>query len=152
MDQFAPTSILCPIDFSESTPRVLEVASSIAGRYGASLHVVHVWRLPTVGVLDGVSTIPDAGEIELLTTSLKEELARAADGIAALPRERIRTHLVQGDAAPQIIEVATKTACDLIVLGTHGRTGLSHLVMGSVAEQVVHRTRVPVLVVPTPKR
>lgn len=150
MDHFAPTSILCPIDFSDSTQRVLDVAASIADRFSAHLHLVHVWRLPAVGVLDGVATLPNAAEIELLTTSLKEELQRAAESITH-PRENVRTHLVQGDPASQIIEVAAKAGCDLIVIGTHGRTGLSHLVLGSVSEHVVRRARVPVLVVPMPR-
>jgi universal stress protein A len=151
MEHFAPSTILCPLDFSDSTQRVLDVAASIADRFCARLHLVHVWRLPTVGVLDGVATIPDAGEIELLTKSLKEELARSAETITH-PRESVRTHLVQGDAATQIIEVATKTGSDLVVIGTHGRTGLRHVMMGSVAEHVVRGARVPVLVVPMPRK
>lgn len=151
MDHFAPSSILCPIDFSESTQRVLDVGASIADRFAARIHLVHVWRLPTVGVLDGVAMVPAAAEIELLTTSLKEELARAAETITH-PRDSVRTHLVQGDAALEIVEIAAKNGCDLIVIGTHGRTGLAHLVMGSVAEHVVRRARVPVLVVPMPRR
>jgi nucleotide-binding universal stress UspA family protein len=151
MDHFAPTTVLCPVDFSDSTQRVLDVGLAMADRFCAKLHLVHVWRLPTVGVLDGVSMMPSPGDIELLTTSLKEELHQAAKTVAR-PRETVETHLVQGDAATQIVEVAAKTGCDLIVMGTHGRTGLPHLVMGSVAEHVLRRARVPVLVVPMPRR
>lgn len=147
MDQFAPRSILCPIDFSDFTPRVLAVASSIASRYSAPLHLVHVAQLPTVGIVDGVTIIPDRGALDAMMASLEDELARAAASLTE-GREGLRTHLVQGDPATQIVDLASTERCELVVIGTHGRTGLAHLVMGSVAEHVVRRARVPVLVVP----
>jgi nucleotide-binding universal stress UspA family protein len=151
MKRFGPSSILSAVDFSPATPSVLDAAVALAERFDARIHLVHVWRLPTAGVLDGVTMLPDAREIELLTTSLRDELRGAAE-TASFPRERIDTHLVQGDAAISILEVATQSHCDLIVMGTHGRTGLPHLVMGSVSEHVVRRSRVPVLIVPMPRK
>ncbi len=148
MSHFEPRTVVCAVDFSPSTPTVLDAACSLAERFEARLHLVHVWRLPTVGVLDGVQTIPDARETELLITGLKDELRMTAERMP-LPRDRVATHLAQGDAALAILELAGKTRCDCIVMGTHGRTGLRHLVMGSVAEQVVRRARLPVLVIPT---
>jgi nucleotide-binding universal stress UspA family protein len=92
---------------------------------------------------DGLVVPPSETYKEPLRAKLNE-LARRESKV------QVEDQLVEGDAAIEILRLAEDTKCDLIVMGTHGRTGLGRLLMGSVAEQVVRKARCPVLTVKTP--
>ncbi len=135
-------TILHPTDFSAHSDYALRLACALARDHGARLVLLHVAAPPTA-VYGGDILIPAPPD------SHDEERQRL-DRLQVpdtVPTER---HLVEGDAATRILDVAEKTGSDLIVMGTHGRTGLARLLMGSVAEQIVRKAPCPVLTVKTP--
>lgn len=135
--------ILCPIDFSEYSEAAVGTASVLAGQDGGSVIFLHVVE-PVTSFGSGHSpyAMPTFDTMEV--TSQLEEFKPTLEDVAC---EHI---LVKGDPADQIVRVAEQKKVDLIVLGTHGRTGLTRMLMGSVAERVVQRAKVPVLAIKKP--
>ncbi len=136
-------TILHPTDFSERSAYAFQLACSLARDYGARLVLVHVH--PTVVTFVELGPIPHVpGEVR---KQVQEQLGQLKP-----PDAKVRVeHVVkEGDPAIEILRVAEETHCDLIVMGTHGRTGLGRVLMGSVAEQIVRRACCPVLTVRTP--
>jgi len=137
------TTILHPTDFSDRSAHALRLACSLARDYGARLVVLHVAEPPPPPYEQGV----------MLPTSVDLDEERADLERLAVPDDdviRVERRFEKGDPATVTLRVADEVRADLIVMGTHGRTGLSRLLMGSVAEQVVRRARCPVLTVKTP--
>jgi nucleotide-binding universal stress UspA family protein len=122
------SAVLFPTDFSEASDEAARVARDLAGETGATLHVVHVVP-PVTDPANAAELLADAGQ-------------RLADG------RRIETALLSGRIAREIVRYARARRIDLIVLGTHGRTGFSRAILGSVAEGVVRLARCLVLTVP----
>jgi nucleotide-binding universal stress UspA family protein len=141
--------ILVPVDFSESSRAALEYAAELARPFEATIDVVHVWQPPTFISTASLPEAPtvDASLIELVRKNADEATARlAADAKKqGLPVREARAE--PGVPARTIVEIAKADGYDLVVIGTHGRTGLSHAVMGSVAERVVRHAQCPVLTV-----
>jgi nucleotide-binding universal stress UspA family protein len=137
-------TVLHPTDFSERSQYGFQLACSLARDYGARLIVLHVAEPPMAIAGEGVLMLPPTVDLE----PLRERLQQLRPGDPKIPVEH---RLVQGDAATEILQAAEATKCDLIVMGTHGRTGLGRLLMGSVAEQVVRRASCPVLTAKTPQ-
>lgn len=137
--------ILHPTDFSEQAHAAFLVACTLARDYAARIIVLHVAPNP-VTLLSGMEVVPILPE-EVDTSSLE---ARLKDLRAPHAAVTLETRLVQGDTGPTILRVAEEAGCDLIVMGTHGRTGLGRLLMGSVAEQIVRKAKCPVLTIKTP--
>ena len=137
--------ILAPTDFSECSKQAVACAYELAQTFGAKLVLLHVVEeLPSY-----IGFIPPAGAAMLL-----EDLESQArlDLIEVLPEAEaagveVTRQVVMGSPAHEIVEVATAEKVDLIVIATHGRTGLSHLVMGSVAERVVRTALCPVMTI-----
>jgi nucleotide-binding universal stress UspA family protein len=136
--------ILHPTDFSENSRAALGVARSLALDLGARLLILHV--SPPAILLDGTN----AGEVDpsVFRASL-EELRDRLDGPDL--KFPVETRFAPGFEREEILRTAQEIGCDLIVMGTHGRTGLSGLLMGSVAETVLSRASCPVMVVKAPK-
>jgi len=131
-------TVLHPTDFSESSDFAFRLASTLARDYGAQLVVVHVAE-PVVPIYgDGVVVPPPDVDKEPLLVKLQQLLPRD-------PKVRVEHRLAEGDAATEILRLAKETQSDVIVMGTHGRTGLARIVMGSVAEQVVRKAPCPVV-------
>ncbi|MEZ4363131.1 MAG: universal stress protein [Kofleriaceae bacterium] len=141
--------ILVPTDFSDCAARALEYALSLATKVGASVVLVHVFTPPIVYMPEGIWAMP-AGE-----RNLHDKLEEALQKLAAQCRETssrpVEAVIAEGEAAKQIVSTAEAQRCDLIVMGTHGRSGLSHILIGSVAETVVQHSRCPVLTLRLPK-
>lgn len=135
-------TILHPTDFSERSALALRLAGSLARDHGARLIVMHVAVPPTAIAVEGVALPPPAVDLKLLRAQLQQ--VRPDDAQLS-----VEHHLVEGEAAAEILRLAAETHCDLIVMGTHGRTWLSRILMGSVAEQVVRKAACPVLTVKT---
>ena len=138
------TKILVPVDFSEHADRAFSFAAELAKTTGASLHVVHV--SPPVPYL-GPPFAPGpafASELHAITRKAFD------DYVAGLKKRGIEvgTTFAEGVAYLEINRAAADAGADLIVMGTHGRTGVEHALLGSVAERVVRTARVPVVVVP----
>lgn len=133
-------TILHPTDFSGRSNTALCLACSLARDYGAGLVILHTIPQPIVAYGEGViPPDPDA-----VIREAQEELARLDVPCPGVPVTR---RVEEGDPVSVILSVVRETAADLIVMGTHGRTGLGRLLMGSVAEQVVRRATCPVLTV-----
>jgi len=135
--------ILHPTDFSENSADAFRLACSLARDYNARLVVLHVAEQPVIVPIDGVTTLPPPLDREQLLNELHCWQAREP-GVRGEPR------LAEGDPAAEIVRAAAETGCDVIVMGTHGRTGLGRLLLGSVAEQVLRRAPCPVVTVKTP--
>ena len=134
----AVRSILCPIDFSECSDEALVHASSLAKQLKARLFILHVSQLP-VPYNEGIPVYsPHAAEVAADEARLKT-IDPPDEGVDFERHHRL------GDPAPEILDFITAHHIDLVVLGTHGRKGLSRLLMGSVAEQVVRQSPCPVL-------
>jgi universal stress protein A len=128
--------ILCPIDFSETSAKALGYAERLARSTGAELVLLHVFDVPEdLGML-GQQVPADA--------RLPDKLQAIGPSAPELPVERV---LHAGPPADVICWMAQNRDCDLIVMGTHGRGGLAHLFLGSVAEHVLRHARSPVVVV-----
>jgi nucleotide-binding universal stress UspA family protein len=143
---FEPSAVVCALDFEQPVDGLLDTAVSLAQRFDATLHLVHVW-MPAVALMPEGGMIPTTSDIETVSSTLTEQL----DAIASAVRRshsRVVTQLLPGTPWREIVRYAEDHDCDLIVAGTHGRTGLSRLVEGSVAERVVRASSIPVLVVP----
>lgn len=136
-------TILHPTDFSSYSDYAFRMACSLARDYGARVIVTHVAETPMPVFGDGVVLPPPQVSREPLLAKLNE--CQAPDG--SVP---VEPWLVEGDPATEILRVAEEGKCDLIVMGTHGRTGFGRLLMGSVAEQVVRKAPCPVLTIRTP--
>ncbi|HJZ59942.1 MAG TPA: universal stress protein [Gemmataceae bacterium] len=136
-------TILHPTDFSDRSHYALHLAGALARDYGAGLMLLHVIPQSIIGYGEGVIP-PDP---DVLLEEARADLDRLIVPDLDTPVWR-RTG--NGDPAATILRVARETNTDLIVMGTHGRTGLSRLLMGSVAEQVVRRASCPVMTVKTP--
>ena len=139
-----PRRILCATDFSPTGERAQRTAVALAGRLDAELHLVHV----QVTIDDPHLATEHREEIQRLLAAADHEKLTALESTPAGRDNRTRCHVVPGlHAAEAIIGTCAELACDLIVMGTHGRRGLSHLLLGSVAERVVRTAPVPVLTV-----
>jgi nucleotide-binding universal stress UspA family protein len=140
--------ILVATDFSDTADRALEVAVGVAKRQGATLHLLHVYPLLMYAL--GQDLVPDDPQFEM---KLRERLQQKLDEtVARLPKELgVTASLVQGNPAREIPIQAEKLGANLIVMGTHGRTGFQHMMLGSVAERTLRHASVPVLTVPGPR-
>lgn len=138
-------TILCPVDFSESGNAAVKYASALARESGARVILLHVIENPLV--YDTTFSGPAPTEKEL------EDTDRRLHAVCpSLAEHRCEHRTVQGDPAPSIVQIAEDEDADLIVVGTHGRTGLSRMIMGSVAEEVVRKAHCPVIAVKQPMK
>ena len=137
--------ILTPIDFSEGSEHALRYALELAEKLRAEVHALHAYQQPIYVLPEGAM---DPGTLP------EEEVAQAArerlDRFEARHDRVERSLLREGPAARCIVDAAEELGADLIVMGTHGRTGLARMLIGSVAERVVRTSTVPVLTVPPP--
>ena len=141
------TRILVPTDFSEPSDAALEYARGLALAFGASLHVLHVIEVQsTTGSPAAEAMVETPPPFCALFDHAKGALGRR---VPAVDRERLRarTEILVGTSVKAIIDYATDRRIDLIVMGTHGRRGIAHLLVGSVAEQVIRQAPCPVMAV-----
>lgn len=138
------TRVLVGTDFSDHSTRAVERAVDVAGRYGASLQVAHVWEVPLV--VGGSLTSSDFDWISIVEHAARAQLDEAVadlDGCGVTVTPLLRS----GAAWDRLVTLASETDADLLVVGTQGRTGLRRALLGSVAERVVRLSPVPVLTV-----
>jgi nucleotide-binding universal stress UspA family protein len=139
--------ILCPVDFSKPSERALATALDLAAQLKAAVRVLHVYQLPAT-VLPDVAADGLSDLTSVMESRLQEKLDALVKGIAQ-PGVEISAGLAEGVPYVEIVRGAKALHADLIVIGTHGRTGLAHMMLGSVAERVVRTSDVPVLTVRT---
>lgn len=133
--------ILHPTDFSADSARALQYATTLAQQFNAELHLLHVYTEPLLSVAPPIAGILPPGYQDEVNKGLQAELAKLADDTDV----SIVRKLVEGNVVSEIIRYLDDNHIDLIVMGTHGRTGLKHMLIGSVAENVVRHASCPVL-------
>lgn len=142
-------TILHPTDFSASADHAFRLACSLARDHGARLVVLHV-TAPAYPIVPEMVAIPPVA-VELPTEEERENLRERLEAIRPAGEDvAIEHRLETGSVVDLITTVAEETGAEWIVMGTHGRTGLNRLLMGSVAEQIVRRAPCPVLTVKLP--
>ncbi len=146
--------ILVPVDFSDCSDDAFERAAELAKAFGASIDVLHVWEapkyLPPELLIAGPG--PQQTLSELTRSRAEHELAEFLKRMQPLGVSVGGAKIEEGSAAVKIVEVASSGGYDLIVIGTHGRTGMSRALLGSVAERIVRHAKVPVLSVRHPRQ
>lgn len=138
--------ILVPIDFSSYSDQALNYAATISKKFNAQVILMHVIESLPYSVTDSLVLIDHKRALETTARSLLDNWSKKL-------REKkvaVTTFLVSGVAYHEIIKKARQEKVDLIVMGTHGRTGLEHLLLGSVAEKVLRLCACPVLTVRLP--
>jgi nucleotide-binding universal stress UspA family protein len=144
---FEIRSILAPTDFSAHSERAVRYACGLAGRLGSELHLVHI-------LSDVIPTGPDPLLMPVMPPEYYEEneeraretLGRLLDPAWGSPRSVV-TAVRWGSPVETIVAYAEDLRVDLLVIATHGRTGLSHVLLGSVAERIVREAPCPVLTI-----
>lgn len=143
-------NILVPMDFSECADAALNYATELARRFDAHLQLFHVVALP---VLYPTGSELATAPLFEMTASAEAHARRSLDERAqrlGLPAGRVDVRTIVGMPVTEILDAVQKEHIDLIVMGTHGRGMLDHLLLGSVAERVVRKSPVPVLTVHGP--
>jgi nucleotide-binding universal stress UspA family protein len=140
--------ILCPIDFSEFSRHALDHAVAVARRYESTITVLNVCSVvPATAYAPGTPMLPVAaptpGDLDALLASMKRFVETEIG-----PAVAMRFEIGEGDAAAEILDRAGAIPVDLIVMGTHGRSGFDRLILGSVTEKVIRKATSPVLTVP----
>ena len=139
-------TVLCPTDFSDVSARAETYAAALARHYDASLHLLHVD--PPMPVMAPYGEIPvDARMFEEQRQVADAELVKAGDRARA-GGLTVETTMKGGHPAREILALADRAQADMLVIGTHGRGGVEHLLLGSVAEKIMRKASCPVLVVP----
>lgn len=135
--------ILFPTDFSESAENAARYAISLAKKYGGKLYIVHIVEPFTYTTDFGLDYSVQYKEMEATARRLLDEF------VTSIQRNNLNAEgvLLSGEPFVEIIKYAKREQVDLIVMGTHGRTGLEHMLLGSVAEKVVRKSPCPVLTV-----
>jgi nucleotide-binding universal stress UspA family protein len=140
--------ILAPVAFDQGGSGALDYAVELAGQLGAAVCAVHVYPIPMYSFPDG-ALITSAD----LAAKLSEAAQKHLDAAVASRKDRsveISGLLLTGNPWEEIVKAAEREKADLVVMGTHGRRGVSRALLGSVAEQVLRTSSVPVLVVHGP--
>lgn len=141
---FNISKIAVAVDFSDTSVNALKMALELGEKFNAQLAVVHCAPIAAV-------SLPEEGHPKINEKLLKKELAKARTNLDALVsvhagnNKNITQHVIWGEPTTEVNKYVVENGIDLIVIGTHGRTGLKHLLMGSVAESVLRHANVPVM-------
>jgi nucleotide-binding universal stress UspA family protein len=146
MAGFLPQRILCPIDFSETSAAALRIAGSLARIFGAEVRVLHAQRLDAPVYFT-------SAQLQALKTQLRRSLRSAREFVEDFARRHLpeglpwSVRVVEQDPLEAILDMHKEWRADLLVMGTHGRTGLARIRLGSVMESVLRQIRGPILTV-----
>lgn len=141
-------TILVPYDFSEHSQKALETALDLGRRFASDIHLVHVIAPPIVAYPTmAPAAVPPASLLIELRSAAERALAEVVAGVAD-PPGKLEGRVAEGAATAETIrQAAEQLGADLIVMGTHGRTGLARVFLGSVAERTLRLAPCPVLMV-----
>jgi len=137
-------NILCPIDFEKNSIAALEIACELAEERGATIHLLHVARVPSQDMDVPLPFDADPRWERAARASLEQIARERLQG-----RVRYQVHVISGTPDDDVVRMAHELNAELVVMATHGRKGLSHFVLGSVAERVMREADCPVLTVRT---
>jgi nucleotide-binding universal stress UspA family protein len=135
-------NILLPTDGSEGMETVVEHARDLAEIHGGTVHALYVANTASL------SDLPMESSWEGVNSALRQQGEQAVASVEEAVGDRpVETEIVEGSPSKEIVSYADENDCDVIVMGTHGRSGVDRLLLGSVAERVVRSASVPVLTV-----
>lgn len=142
--------ILCPVDLAPDAPSPAREAADLAKALGAELVLVHVMSEPAFAVPDPLLGMGESTGYALpaLAEEYRSELDRRLTQLGSSLRSNgvsVTTRLLRGPTHTSILDAVDQEHADMIVMGTHGRSGFQHLLLGSVAERVVRTAKVPVM-------
>jgi universal stress protein A len=144
--------ILVPVDYSPSSRVSVDYAMKLAAKVGATLDIVHVWDKPAY-VSDAVMVRRPNEEhrslADLIRENAEKDMKDFMSGLSVPPGATVEQRLLSGEPVSSLLGELKKGQHDLVVIGTHGRTGLAHVLLGSVTERLVRLSPVPVLTVPS---
>jgi nucleotide-binding universal stress UspA family protein len=138
--------ILCAVDFSAPSHEALHYGADLARLFDADLTLFHVYHYPGYGMPEGSYVLPGPETMAKLFARMDERLAEWKTEAVERGAQRVDTATGEGSAWHEIVERAKK-GYQLIVVGTHGHSGLRHMLLGSVADRVVRHAPCPVLTV-----
>jgi nucleotide-binding universal stress UspA family protein len=145
------SKILVPLDFLPHSAEAVRRAMELADQYSAEVVLLYVYE-PGEYPVPPVDIVYDTKQLERLTATVRARLEAVRRDVDPVGRRRVTTRVLQGRPARSIIDAAATEPFDLIVMGTHGRTGVERLVLGSVAEEVMRRAACAVLTVKRPRQ
>jgi nucleotide-binding universal stress UspA family protein len=140
------SSVLVPVDFSEHSHEALLYAGDLAKRYGARLTLAHVYPVVNYAAAEGFMLFTPE-QLVKVREQLEQQLRESTNLARAAGATEVDIVLLQGDPFTELNVYARKQNTDLIVMGTHGRTGWRHALLGSVAEKLVRSASCPVMTV-----
>ncbi len=143
--------ILVPVDYSDHCRTALDYALFLAKPLGAAVDIVHIWDrpeyVPDMTVV-GKEGAPARSLVDMIRENAEAEMTDFLGKVKTPEGVTITHHLESGEPASTILSTAERTGADLVVIGTHGRTGVRYLLLGSIAEKLVRMCTTPVLTVP----
>lgn len=142
-------NILVPVDGSPPSDAAITLALKVAADEGATVTFAHALEVARLAAMASPSSIDPSFAIEAAHTAAKDILERAKDH-AAGSKLTVSTVLLEGDCVPALLALAKERKVDLIIVGSHGRGGISRALLGSVAEGILRRSPIPVLVTHAP--
>ncbi|HEY3275507.1 MAG TPA: universal stress protein [Syntrophorhabdaceae bacterium] len=139
------TKILYPVDFSPYAEEILEYAVAIAGRFNSELHMIHV--IPNLNYFTPYESFLTPENMVSIERNIESEVERDFGTLTEKLTIPVKKVTRTGVTFVEIIEYVKEAGIDLVVMGTHGRSGIEHILIGSVAEKVVRKAPCPVLTV-----
>jgi universal stress protein A len=137
--------IVCPVDFSEFTDEIIEYAVSIAKEYDAELHLLHV--IPNLNYFTPYESFLTPENLVAMERNIEKEIEKDFQKIIKKIPIPVTKVIRTGVTFVEIVDYIKTEKIDLVVMGTHGRSGFEHILLGSVAEKIIRRSPCPVLTV-----
>ncbi|MEN6616207.1 MAG: universal stress protein [Syntrophorhabdus sp.] len=137
--------ILCPVDFSKFTPQIVAYAADLAKKYGSELHMLHV--IPNLTYFTPYESFLTPENLVAIEKNIQDEVNSDFAKLLKTMDVKVKTATREGTPFVEIIDYAKTEGIDLIVMGTHGRSGIEHILIGNVAEKVVRKSPCPVLTI-----
>lgn len=137
--------ILCPVDFSEFTENIVSYAVEIAKRFDAEIHLLHV--IPNLNYFTPYESFMTPENLIAIEKNIEREVEKDFEKITKKIDIPFKKAIKTGVAFVEIINYIKEESISLVVMGTHGRSGLEHILIGSVAEKVVRKSPCPVLTI-----
>lgn len=144
-----PKKILCPVDFSKGSEQAVNKALELARAIGGEIELLHAYQLPVLALPDSSVTVSPTFVADM-TDRAQRALNKHRDDLAA-QSVPAHTKLIEGNPAETIVDRAKAIGADMIVMGTHGRSGFKRFLLGSTVERVVRISTIPVLTVHLPE-
>lgn len=137
--------VLCPVDFSEFTDEILAYAVGIAKRFDSELHLIHV--IPNLNYFTPYESFLTPENLVAIERNIEGEVDKDFDKITKNLDVPVKKIIKTGVTFVEIIDYVKEQDIGLVVMGTHGRSGIEHILIGSVAEKVVRKSPCPVLTI-----